>query len=266
MSIIMFFTDSHAHLTSSQLYDEIEGVLTRAESTGVKRIINICTDTESLIKGMALSKSDPWIFNAAAAHPHDVEREGELFFPHVQQQARQGNLIAVGETGLDYHYHHSTPEKQQQYLRMHLQLALEAKLPVIIHCREAFKDLFSILDEEYCPDHKHGPGVLHCFTGSIAEAEQVLERGWFLSLSGIITFKKSIELREVARLVPLDRLLIETDAPYLAPNSRRGKQNEPSYIVETASVLAALKGVTLAELAEATTKNAARLFSFDESN
>lgn len=261
MKSLVQLIDSHAHLTSSSLGEEVNAVLSRAQSAGVGTIVNICTDESSIQHGLQLKKSYNWIHNAGAVHPHDVEKEGESLFPIIAQHAREGHFVAVGETGLDYHYHHSTPEIQQYFLRKHLQLALECKLPVIIHCREAFTDFFRILDEEYCKNQKYSPGVLHCFTGTLDEARQVIERDWYLSISGIATFKKSVELREVAKMVPLDRLLIETDAPYLAPQSHRGKANEPAYIVETASVLASVRGISLAEFAAVTSENARRLFN-----
>ena len=135
---------------------------------------------------------------------------------------------------------------------------------MIIHCREAFNDLFEILDADYCQNGHYSPGVLHCFTGTLQEAEEVLKRGWMLSLSGIVTFKKSIELQQVAREVPLNQLLIETDTPYLAPQSHRGKQNEPSYLVETAACIASLKKIPLEELAHATTQNAIDFFHLEK--
>lgn len=252
--------DSHAHLTSSALFEQVDDVLARAQAAGVNCIINICTDPSNLEQGLKLAQQYPWVYNAAAVHPHDVEKDGNATFPFIEEAARQKKIVAIGETGLDYHYQHSSREIQHYFLRKHLQLAREYHLPVIIHCREAYHDFFQILDEEYVIDSRHGPGVLHCFTGTIAEAEQGLKRGFYVSLSGIVTFKKSEELREVARLVPLDRLLIETDAPYLAPQSKRGHPNEPSYIVETAAVIASVKGISTAALIEATAKNARTLF------
>lgn len=258
----MRYCDSHAHLTSSDIFKEVDAVLERAQAASVDTIVNIATNEESLVNGLALSKRYPWVFNAAAVHPHDAEKEGDYFFPIVSKHAHKKDLIAIGETGLDYHYQHSKPEIQQQFLRKHLQLALETHLPVIIHCREAYADFFNILDAEYVVQGRHAPGVLHCFTGTMSEAEQVLKRGWYLSLSGIVTFKKSEELRDVAKLVPLDKLLIETDAPYLAPQSKRGKPNEPAFVVETAHAIAAAKGISVEELAKATYNNLQTLFSF----
>jgi len=146
---------------------------------------------------------------------------------------------------------------QQLFLKRYLHLAAETQLPVIFHCREAFEDLFAIADLEY---PKRAPAILHCFTGTMAEAEEVIERGWHLSLSGIVTFKKSEALRQVAKEIPLSQLLIETDSPYLAPQSRRGQQNEPSFLPETAACIAAVKNISLEEVVRATSENAAQLF------
>lgn len=252
--------DSHAHLTSPQLEEECEGILLRAQTAGIEAIINICTNLSELEKGLALSQKHSWVYNAGATTPHDVDKEGELYFDRFSSAARSGNLIAIGETGLDYHHHHASKQMQQRFLRRYLELALECGLPVIIHCREAFTDFFQILRQNYRLNGKVGPGVLHCFTGTLEEAEEVLDHGFYLSLSGIVTFKKSEQLREVARLVPLDRLLIETDAPYLAPQSKRGKLNEPAFLEETAKILADVKKISLAEISSHTTSNAKALF------
>jgi TatD DNase family protein len=257
---LVSFVDSHAHLSKDETYDDLEGLILRAQASGIKAIINICTNVDTLHLGLELSKQYPWIYNTASTTPHDVEKEGELFFPLVEKNARQGDLVAIGETGLDYFHQHSDPEIQKKYLRLYLRLALDCHLPVVIHCREAFKDLFDILDSDYRLGEKYGPGVLHCFTGTVEEAQQVLERGWFLSLSGIVTFKKSEELRQVAKMVPLNQLLIETDSPYLAPQNRRGKVNEPAFLIETAETIAKLKGISLKELSIATLENSSRLF------
>ena len=163
--------------------------------------------------------------------------------------------LRLERRGLDYHYDHSPRQLQQQFLRRYLALATSCKLPVIIHCRDAFEDLFRILDESY-----QGLGVLHCFTGSVEEACEVVARGWYVSFSGIVTFKRSEALREAAAAVPLERILIETDAPYLAPQSRRGQQNEPAYIPEVAAVLAEVQGVSAEAIARASFDNATRLF------
>lgn len=254
------FIDSHAHVTSNAVFPGVDALLDRAKAAGISDIINICTDPETLQRGLHLSQRYPWVHTVAATTPHDVEAEGEAVFPIMELHARNGGLVAVGETGLDYFHHHSPPDLQKQFLIRYLHLALECKLPVVIHCREAFADFFTILDAEYRVGAKHAPGVLHCFTGTEAEAEQVIKRDWYLSLSGIVTFKKSEVLRNVAKMVPLDRLLIETDTPYLAPQSKRGHTNEPAFLPETAAVIAACRGISVDELAKATSDNARRLF------
>jgi TatD DNase family protein len=252
------FIDSHAHLTVTSVADRVEEILERARHKQVKAIVNICIDPMSLEKGLHLAERHPWVFNAAATTPHDVEKEGELFLPTVAEKAREGKLVAIGETGLDYHYLHSPIDRQKEYLLNYFDLACQTQLPVIFHCRDAFQDLFELADHHYSGKR----AVLHCFTGTLEEAKGCLDRGWSISLSGIITFKKSELLREIAAYVPLDRLFIETDTPYLAPESKRGKSNEPSYIEETAKALAQVKGISLEDVGEATAKNAAQFFSF----
>jgi len=249
------FCDSHAHLTSPEVLPHLAEILERSQKAKVDRIVNICTDRITLEEGLKLAKKHPWIVNAGATTPHDVDRDGEQDFPIFE--AAVPHLVAIGETGLDYHYQHSDRATQRQFLIRYLHLAAKWKRPVIFHCREAFADLFAIADAEY---PKRAPAILHCFTGTLEEAEEVWKRGWHLSLSGIVTFKKSETLRLVAKEAPLDQLLIETDTPYLAPQSKRGKPNEPSYLVETAACIAAVRNIPLAELATATRDNAIRLF------
>lgn len=253
----MRFFDSHAHLSSIEILPEIKPVMLRAKITGVSHILNICTDLPTLQQGLLLEKQFPEIKNAGATTPHDVEKEGEAMFPIFAESARSKKLSAVGETGLDYYYKELNPNIQKHFLKKYLHLALDCDLPVIFHCREAFADLFTVTDAEY---KKGAPAILHCFTGTVEEAKAVLSRGWYLSLSGIVTFKKSEQLKEVAKMVPLNQLLIETDAPYLAPQSKRGKQNEPAFIKETAEVIASIKGIGVEEIARATFENAKTLF------
>jgi len=249
--------DSHAHLSSPDVIDAIDALVSRANVENVTHILNICTDKETLEKGIALHKKYPHILNAGSTTPHDVEKEGESYFPLFKKAAKEKELVAIGETGLDYHYKHSPVELQKQFLIRYLRLAAECELPVIFHCREAFQDLFSIVDQEY---PKTSPAILHCFTGNLQEAEEVLKRGWFLSLSGIITFKKSEALRDVAKIVPLSQMLIETDTPFLAPQTKRGKQNEPSFLPEIGACIAKIKGISQEEVFQATSANAKRLF------
>lgn len=258
LSSIIMLIDSHAHLTSNEVFPHIDSILLRAKQGGIDAIINICTDGQTLERGIKLKKQYPWIHNTASTTPHDVEKEGELFFPQVQQAAKEGHLIAIGETGLDYYYEHSNRSIQRKILSQYFELAQSSHLPIIFHCRDAFNDLFAMADQEY----QGCKAVLHCFTGSLQEAKGVLDRGWYISLSGIITFKKSEALREVATYIPLDRLVLETDTPYLAPQSKRGQPNEPAFMNETASMLAGLKNLSLEALAQTTSSNAMQFFSF----
>lgn len=255
------YIDSHAHLTSPEVYERADQILTEAWKVGIRNIVNICTDVETLDKGFELTQRYPWVSLTAATTPHDVARDGEAHFEHIAQAARNGRLVAVGETGLDYYYAHSPKEIQQQFFRRYINLALETNLPLVIHCRDAFEDLYKILDEKYTPLRKERVGVLHCFTGTLEEALEGIRRGWMVSFSGIVTFKKSVELKEVAKALPLKHLLIETDTPFLAPQSRRGQPNQPAFIVETARCLAELRGVSEEEIVEATARNARSLFA-----
>lgn len=253
----MPYFDSHAHLSAKEVLSQIDGIMMRAKLSDVTRVLNICTDPQTLRDGLALESKFPSIRNAGSTTPHDVEKEGEEAFAFFEEAAKNGKLVAIGETGLEYFYKELDRNVQEKFLVRYLHLAQEVNLPVIFHCREAFEDLFSITDLEY---KKNLPAILHCFTGTLAEAEKVLSRGWHLSLSGIVTFKKSEELRLVAKMVPLTQLLIETDTPYLAPQTKRGKANEPSYILETAQVIAEVKGISREELARVTFENASKLF------
>ncbi|MFI5333702.1 MAG: TatD family hydrolase [Chlamydiales bacterium] len=256
--ITLIMIDTHAHLTVEPLVQQADALALRARERGVEKVVNICIDADGLEKGVALAERHPWIFNAAATTPHDVEKEGETFFPLVEQNLSK--LVAIGETGLDYFYTHSPKETQQKFFRRYLSLAKKSGLPLIFHCRDAFHDLFAIADE-VAPHH---PAILHCFTGTLEEALQGVARGWMISFSGIITFKKSEALREVVKQLPLENLLVETDAPYLAPQSRRGSTNEPAYIHETVEKIAEVRCMSAQEIAKITTANAIKFFPFSK--
>ena len=252
------FIDSHAHLGDESLFLRFKDVLENARMAGIDTIVDICTNFQTLERGLLIQASDPpiTVVLAAATTPHDVEKEGDAFFIQVEESALKKKLVAIGETGLDYHYEHSPKEIQKKHMIQYFHLAKKTDLPIIFHCRDAFSDLFALADIEY----KNSAALLHCFTGTLEEAKQVLERGWSISFSGIITFKKSEQLREVVKYVPLDRIFIETDSPYLAPQTKRGSCNEPSFIVETAKVIADLKKVPLEQIAECTSNNVKNLF------
>lgn len=261
----MRFFDTHAHIASEELYPEADQLIKEALSSNVQAIVNIATDRLSLERGLLLSTKHPQvIFNTAAVTPHDSGSFSEDTFAAFKEAALGGKLVAVGESGLDYHYMHSSKETQKNVFSKHLSLALEAKLPIVIHCRDAFQDLFEVLDREFLPGSSFHPGIMHCFTGTLEEAEEAISRGFCISFSGIVTFKKSVLLQEIARKVPLDYLLIETDSPYLAPEPFRGKTNQPAFVVKTAELIASLKGISLEELAEKTWENSRRVFQLTE--
>ena len=247
--------DSHAHITSDELYPDVDAIINRALKAGVSQIININTDRATFERALELKKRYPnQIFNTVATTPHDVEKEGEENFAYFEKAIRSGQVVAVGEVGLDYYYEHSKKDVQKEFLTRYFNLALDVNLPVVIHCRgdDAFHDLFTF------PQNIRA--VLHCFTGNLPQAEACLERGWYISISGIATFKKSEALRAVIKEIPLDRLLIETDSPYLAPQSKRGQINEPANVGEVAETIALLKEIPLEEVCLETTKNAKTLF------
>ena len=252
------FIDSHAHLGDDTLFPHLKELLERARLAKLDAVIDICTNSKTLQRGLLIQKSNPPIpvFLAAATTPHDVEKEGDSFFKEVVEAISQKKLVAIGETGLDYHYEHSPKDIQKKHLINYFHLAQKSNLPVIFHCRDAFSDLFDLADSEY----KSPRALLHCFTGTLEEAKKVLDRGWSISFSGIITFKKSIELKEVVKYAPLERIFIETDSPYLAPQTKRGLPNEPSFVIETAQMIADLKGISLEQVAEQTSRNVRSLF------
>ncbi len=250
--------DSHAHLTDERVYPVVQDVLQRAVQAGVAMIANVCTDSASLSRGLELQQIAPQVLLAAAIPPHSVqEAEVAETFERIKEEAHAGRLSAIGETGLDYYYHGASKELQHEVFVQYLELAKECGLPIIIHCREAFSDFFEIIDAHY----REGKGVLHCFTGTQQDADALVKRGWMVSFSGIVTFKKSVELQAIAKQLPLENLLIETDTPYLAPQKQRGKQNEPAFLVETAQFLANLKGIAFEQFAQATTANAQSFFN-----
>ncbi len=256
----MYWIDSHAHLTGETLFPQFPELVERAAKAGVQRIVNICTDRDSLARALEVMEQYPSVVHAAAIPPHGVVDEGAPGFPAVKDAAEKGLLVAIGETGLDYYHSEATKETQKKFLIDHLQLANAVDLPIVIHCRNAFADFFEILDAECRQGSTWRKGVLHCFTGTMAEAEEVIKRGWYVSISGIATFKKSDELREIIKNVPLEHLVIETDSPWLAPQLYRGKTNEPAYVSEVGKTIAQVKEIPLEEVAQVTYQNTQNLF------
>lgn len=249
--------DAHAHLTHTE-DPELEARLQRAQEANVRAIINVCTDAQDLERGLLLSRrvSSPRIYTVASITPHDAAKEMPDFVSLIEQAIEEKSLVAIGETGLDYHYYQETKEKQKERLRFFIRLAQKVHVPIVIHCRDAFDDLFQIFDEE-----PKAQVMIHCFTGTLVEAEKALSRGWYLSFSGIVTYPKSKELQEVASKVPLDKILLETDSPYLAPQKYRGRPNEPAHIVETARLIASLRNIPVEELCTACYRNTCQLFA-----
>jgi TatD DNase family protein len=244
--------DSHCHLDFADFGDEREEVIARARRAGVGGMLTICTKVTEFDQVRALAESHDDIWCSVGIHPHEAEAQPEADLVRLSEHPK---VVGIGECGLDFYYDHSPRARQEAVFRAHCAAARKTGLPLIIHTRKADAETAAVLEEERPP-----ASVLHCFSSARALAEKALALGHSLSFSGIVTFKNATELREIARDVPLDRLLVETDAPYLAPVPKRGKRNEPAYVVHTAALLAKLKGVTPEALAAATTENFFRLF------
>ena len=254
--------DSHAHIDGPEFDEDREQVIERERAAGVTAILNVGTGdphSGAFERAVTLAQQHEKIYTALGVHPHDAR----LFDAEAEQRMASlvsGNsrVIAWGEIGLDFHYDNSPRDAQKNVFRRQLQLAREAKLPVVIHTREAEVETIEIIRSEASAERLIG--VMHCFSGSEQLAMQAVELGFYISFSGIITFKKAEELRAVAQKVPLERLLVETDCPYLAPIPFRGKRNEPAYVVEAARCLAELRNLSLEEMAQITSNNFSSLF------
>ncbi len=251
--------DSHCHLDFPDFEGETADLVDRAAAAGVTRMVTICTRLRQEPQVRTIAEAFPGVFFAAGAHPLHVHEEPPATLDQLLAIARHPKMVGIGETGLDYHYTPESKATQAESLRIHIEAARRTGLPLIIHARDADEDMARILTEE----HRAGayPCVMHCFSSGPALAEAALALGFYLSMSGIATFKRSDDLRAIFAAAPLDRLLVETDSPYLAPQPYRGKRNEPAYTVETARVGAELHGLSLAEFAAATSANFDRLFA-----
>jgi TatD DNase family protein len=251
--------DTHCHLDFPELSADIEGVLARARATCVARMITISTRVAKADAYRALAEAHDEVFFTVGTHPHNAAQELDVTAEQIARLTDHPRCVGVGEAGLDYHYDKSPREAQAQGLRTHIAAARMTQLPLVIHARAADEDMIRILEEETATGAF--PAVLHCFSSGAELARRGLALGFYLSMSGILTFKASEELRDIARTAPLDRLLVETDAPYLAPMPHRGKRNEPAFVRHTAEMLAQVKGLSLDAIAAATTANAERLFT-----
>ena len=251
--------DSHAHLDDNRFAGDLDSVLRRAREAGVKHIVTVGTGLESCASAIALADvRKGFIFAAVGIHPHDADEVDGAALERLADMAAIPGVVAVGETGLDYHYENSPREAQKKLFISHIRLALEADLPIVIHCREAHADCLAILEEHQGDKLR---GVAHCFSEGPRTAEKFLELGFCISFAGTLTFPNARKLREVARIVPLERMLIETDCPYLAPQPKRGRRNEPAFVGCVASVLAELRGLAPDEVGDVTARNAEGLFA-----
>lgn len=251
--------DSHCHLNYEGLREDVPGVLARARAAGVSRFLNISTKEREWPEVVGLAEREADVFATVGIHPHEAETHPDVNTAKLVAAANHPKVVGIGETGLDYFYDHSPREQQQTAFRAHIAACREIGLPLIVHTRDAEEDTARILREEM----EKGPytGVIHCFTASQQFAETALELGFYISLSGIVTFKNAKDLQETAKTIPQGRLLVETDSPFLAPVPKRGKTCEPAYVTHTAAFVANLRGQTVEELAQATTENFLRLFS-----
>jgi TatD DNase family protein len=254
------FLDSHAHLDDPDFNLDRAAVLERARSAGLRYLLAVGggTGPDNLEAPIALGEAHDWIYSTVGVHPHEAARFTDRHADQIRQLVQRPRVVAVGEIGLDYHYDHSPREIQQRVFVRQLELAREAKLPIVIHCREAWPDLAQLIEVHWKSSGLGG--ILHCFSGSREAALRFLDWGFLVSFAGNLTYKKAENLRESARELPLECLLIETDCPYLAPVPYRGKRNEPAFVVEVARTLAALRHLSAEEFGEIVLRNFERFF------
>lgn len=251
--------DSHCHLDFDPLAEDRAAVLDRAWRAGIETVVTICTRMSRFDDILAIAAAHERVYCSVGVHPHNADEEGIGNAAQLVEKTGNGKVVGIGETGLDYFYTNSRPETQRASFLAHIAAARETGLPLIVHARDADTETMEILTGER--ERGAFPGVIHCFTGSRALAERAVALGLYISFSGILTFKKADELRAIARDLPGDRILVETDAPFLAPVPHRGKANEPSFVVHTAECLATVRNQSAEQLAETTTENFYRLFN-----
>ena len=255
----MTLVDSHCHLDFPDFADELDAVVARAGEAGIGWMLTICTRVSLVDQILAIAEAHDNVFCTVGIHPHEAGEEPPVTADDLVRIGQHPKVVGFGETGLDFYYENSPREAQETSFRAHISAARQSGLPVVIHSRDADDDMARVLADE----HNQGafPGVIHCFTAGSDLARRAVALGLHISFSGIVTFKNAGDLREIAADVPMDRLLVETDAPYLAPVPMRGKRNEPAFTAYTAATLADIRGVTSDELARLTTDNFFRLFS-----
>jgi len=256
--------DSHCHLDFPDFTGQVPAVLARAAANDVAHLVTICTKVSEFDRVLAIAESDPRISCSVGIHPHEAAEEPAVDAARLAKLAQHPKVVGIGEAGLDYFYDKSPRDRQRQVFATHIEAARQSGLPLIVHSRDAEEDTIAELQAgagQGAQDGKPLRGVIHCFTSTQKLADASLALGFYISLSGIVTFKNAEDLRQVAKSVPLDRLLVETDSPYLAPVPKRGKPNEPSYVKHTAAFVADLLGLSYEALAQQTTANFQRLFS-----
>lgn len=251
--------DSHCHLDHEQFNADRDAVIERALEAGVERMLAIGTGDgpPDLEAGIRIADRHSAVYATVGVHPHEASKATSETYRRLAELLQHPKLLALGEIGLDYHYDFSPREVQRDVFVEQMRIAADVGKPIVIHTREAWPDTLALIEQHWTP--KGLSGIMHCFSGGPTEAERCLALGFYLSFGGIVTFPKALELQEAARLAPGDRILVETDAPYLAPVPKRGKRNEPAFVVETARKLAALRGETLESIAAATADNFARV-------
>ncbi|HTV58272.1 MAG TPA: TatD family hydrolase [Verrucomicrobiae bacterium] len=257
----MRIIDSHAHLEFEQFNEDRGEMLERARAAGVEKILAIGSGTGPHLLDAAIpfAEQHDWIYATVGIHPHEAQLAAEEHYAQLEKLARNPRVIAWGEMGLDYFYDHSPRDVQQQVFRRQLELAHAAKLPIVIHCRDAWPDCLAIMEDEWKPTGLGG--IFHCFTGTWAEAKRGLDMGFLVSFAGNVTYPKMQHVRDVARELPADRILTETDSPFLSPQGRRGKRNEPAYVVEVAKELGNVRNLPQEEMAALAAENFERFFA-----
>ncbi|MAH83504.1 MAG: LuxR family transcriptional regulator [Rhodospirillaceae bacterium TMED8] len=255
----MGLVDSHCHLDFPDFENDLEAVIHRAGEAGVDYMVTICTHVTRFDRVLALAKQFQNVWCSVGIHPHNVEAEPEISTEQLISISKHPKVVAIGETGLDFYYNNSKRDRQESQFRTHIRAARATGLPIIIHTRDADADTIRILRDEH--DKGSFPGLIHCFSSSLKMAKVAIDLGLYISISGIVTFKNASDLRNTVKDVPLERLLVETDSPYLAPVPERGKRNEPAFTAHTAKAIAAIKGLDNGIVAKETTNNFFRLFT-----
>jgi len=261
----MRIVDSHAHLEMGQFDEDRGAMLERARAAGVEALLAIgsgSSPTERLDAAIPFAEQHDWIYATVGIHPHDANTATEEHFTQLSELARHPKVLAWGEMGLDYYYDHSPRDVQQRVFRRQLELARAAKQPIVIHCRDAWDDCLQILEEDWRSSGLGG--IFHCFTATVPEARRGLDMGFLVSFAGNVTYPKMQHLRDAAREIPLESLLTETDSPFLPPQGRRGKRNEPAFVVEVAQALGNVRNLAPADVASATADNFRRFFRLDD--